>query len=261
MRKNWLNRRNFWEILVVYTTRHIQVKYKQTFFGFLWAIFLPIIVVLAGVLVRAGIYFVSKGTVELTRVSSVAVKSLPWAFFVGALKFTVNSLVSNMGILRKVFFPRIIFPLSYILSSLFDLVIATVAFTFFLAYLHVGVSVHLLWVPLLVLLIVCYTAGLGIILSCANLFFRDVKLIIDIFLTFAIFITPVYYDADLFGKWSFIIMLNPVGAILEALNDVVVLHKAPEFLWVLYAAAWSVILLIVGWKVFHKFEPIFADRV
>ena len=260
--QNRMKQKNFWEILTVLTVRHIQVKYKQTFFGVIWAVFLPIVIVMAGVFVRTGIYFVSKGAVELTRIESVAVKSLPWAFFVGALKFTVNSLVSNMGILKKIYFPRIIFPLSYILSSLFDLFVAAIAFGILLAiFFHIGISWYILWAPFLLLVMVCYTAGWGIILSCANLFYRDVRLIIDIFLTFAIFVTPVYYNAGLFGKWKFIVMLNPVASVLEALNDVIVLHQPPEYLWVLYATVWACFIFILGWKTFRKFEPFFADRV
>jgi ABC-type polysaccharide/polyol phosphate export permease len=169
--KNNSKQKNFWEILAVLTKRHIQVKYQQTFFGFIWAIFMPIVIVMAGVFVRTGIRFISKGSIEITQVSSVAVKSLPWAFFIGALKFTVNSLVSNVGILKKIYFPRIIFPLSYILSSLFDFFVATVAFGIVLAFLHVGISVYILWAPVLMLILVCYTAGWGTLFRLPRKFF------------------------------------------------------------------------------------------
>lgn len=259
MKRNWLKQRNFWEILYVHTLRHIQVKYQETFFGFLWALFMPVMVVLAGVVVRTGIHFLSNGTVDLTQVSSVVVKSLPWAFFMSGLKTSINSLVSNMGIIKKIYFPRVIYPLSYILSCLFDFAVATAVFILVLCYLKVGISIYILWVPVLILILFFYVAGLSIFLSCINLFYRDVRLIIDVILTFAIFITPVYYDASLFGKWKNIVLLNPIGSILEALNHAVVLHTSPELIWVLYAALWAGLISLIGWKVFHKFEPTFAD--
>ena len=96
------------------------------------------------------------------------------------------------------------------------------------------------------------TLALGIILSCANLFFRDVKYIVDVLLTFGIFFTPVFFDARIFGKWETLILLNPVSPILESLNAVVVIHQAPNLLWVLYSACWATIGLVGAWKILRS---------
>jgi len=103
--------------------------------------------------------------------------------------------------------------------------------------------------------------GLSLFLSCANLFFRDVKYIVDVLVTFAIFFTPVFYEASMFGKWETALMLNPIGSILENINFVVVMHTAPSYPWLVYSAAWGVGTFLIGWKVFHRSEAYFAEYI
>jgi len=195
MLQMWKELMNYKELLMAFTWRNIKIKYKQTFMGFLWAIFMPLIIVFSGILVKVGMAKISGREVEMSQIASVTVKALPWAFFMTALKFSVGSLVTNMSILQKIYFPRVIFPLSYTLGSLFDFAIAGIAFTFILIYIKIGVSIYLLFLPVLILFLFFFTTGLGLVLSCANLFYRDVKYIIDVILTFAIFFTPVFYEA------------------------------------------------------------------
>ncbi|VAX34853.1 hypothetical protein MNBD_UNCLBAC01-1095 [hydrothermal vent metagenome] len=248
-------------LLWVFIKRNIMMKYKQTVMGFLWAIFMPMIIVLSGVIVKIAMAKISGGEVELTQIVSVSVKALPWAFFIGALKFSVGSLVTNMNILGKIYFPRVIFPLSYIFGQLFDFCIAAVVFIVLLTFAKIGVSIYLLWLPVFILFLVLFTAGLGMMLSCGNLFYRDVKYIVDVVLTFAIFFTPVFYSADLFGTWGTLLLLNPVGAILECINSVIVLHQPPSMIWMGYSAFWAFFSFWIGWVIFHKAEPLFAESI
>jgi len=197
---------------------------------------------------------------ELKSIVSVSVKALPWGFFIQSLKFAVGSLVNNMNLVKKIYFPKVVFPLSYILSQLFDFIVATAAFTVMFMIAHIGVSIHILWLPLMILLLVMLTAGLGMILSCANLYFRDVRYIVDVILTFGIFFTPVFYESSMFSFGN-ILLLNPVGAILENINNIVVLHQPPDFIWLGYAAVWSFLAFFWGWSFFHKKEPTFAEFI
>jgi len=111
------------------------------------------------------------------------------------------------------------------------------------------------------MLLIFLTVGLGMFLSCANLFFRDVKYIVEVILTFGIFFTPVFYEAKLFGKWENVLLMNPIGSILEAINDVVVLHQPPNLYWVGYSAIWAVGGLFAAWTIFHKSEFSFAENI
>jgi ABC-type polysaccharide/polyol phosphate export permease len=122
-------------------------------------------------------------------------------------------------------------------------------------------SLALLWVPVLLALLILLVSGLGIALAAANLFFRDVKYIVEVILTFAIFFTPVLYEADMLGEWRFWIMLNPIAPLLEGLRSAVVLQLSPDPGWLLYSAIVSVLLFVGGWRLFRRLEPVFADNI
>jgi ABC-type polysaccharide/polyol phosphate export permease len=161
----------------------------------------------------------------------------------------------------KIKFPRIVFPLSAVLTSLADMAVAIPVLIVLLPMTGFHPSLELLWAPVLLLILVLFTAGVCIIASAGNLFFRDVKYLIEVVLTFAIFFTPVLYDASLAGKWRSLLMLNPVAPVLEGLNSSVVLGRQPDLMWVGYSAAVAVVLGTVAVLSFRRLEPRFAESV
>jgi lipopolysaccharide transport system permease protein len=249
------------DLLYVMTARDIKIKYKQSVMGLMWAILMPAIIVGAGMLIRVAMAKMSGTPVSPDSLASITVKALPWAFFIGALRFATNSLTSNANLVTKINCPRIAFPASAVLSALFDLAVAVLPLVAILAWAGVPFGAALLWVPLLIALLALLVSGLGFAFSAANLFFRDVKYIVEVILTFAIFFTPVFYEADMLGEWRFWILLNPVAPILEGLRSAVVLNQAPDPGWLLYSGGFSLLVFLGGWKLFHALEPAFADRV
>ena len=249
------------DLLLMLTFRDIRVRYKQAAMGFVWAIFMPIMAVLAGIIIKKAISIFSGRPLDLQGVVSISIKVLPWTFFVSAIKFSVQSLVGNKNLITKIYFPREVLPFSCILASLFDFMIAAITLTLLLSFTTIGASIYLLWVPLLIIFLIIFTAGLGLFLSSANLFFRDVKYVVEIILMFGIFFTPVFYEARMFGNWQIVMLLNPVGSILEALNAVVVLHKMPDLFWTSYAAVISILVFVISLAIFHKKEPLFAENI
>lgn len=248
-------------LLFVLTMRDIKIRYKQSVMGFLWAIFMPIMVIFAGIVVKKAFSIISGKPMDMSEILSVSVKAIPWTFFIGSIRFATNSLTGNSNLVTKIYFPREVFPLSSVLANLFDFVVAAIPLVVMLGIAGVGISVHLAWLPLLLILLILLTAGFGMLLSCANLFFRDVKYIVEVILTFGIFFTPVFYETSMFGKWASILLLNPVGSILEAINDVVVLHKSPDLSWMIYSACWAVFGFLISWKIFNKTESAFAENI
>ena len=103
--------------------------------------------------------------------------------------------------------------------------------------------------------------GLGIFLSAASLFFRDVKYMVEAIITFAIFFTPVFFDVAMFGRWAEILMLNPVAPILEGLSAAVVYHRPPPVGWVAYSAATAALICVLANAFFHRMEPYFAETI
>ena len=249
------------ELLYMITWREIKVKYKQTVMGMLWAVLMPLVIVGAGLVLRFAFAKVSGTPLALSDLTSVTVKAAPWAFFVSALRFGTNSLVANTDLITKVYLPRVIFPLAAVFSQLVDFLIAGAVVSLFLVVVGAGISIHLLWLPVLLAPLIVLAVAFAIVLSAASLFFRDVKYIVEVFLTFAIFFTPVFYDSSLFGPWAPLVLLNPVSPLLEGLSTAVILHRSPSLLWISYSLVATVLLLTVAVATFRKLEPFFAESV
>src|SRR6266446_1471999 len=127
------------ELLYLLVWRELIVKYKQSVMGILWAILMPAVIVAAGIVVKFAFAFVSDQTLNATDIASVAVKAVPWAFFVSSIRFATNSLIANRELVTKVYLPREIFPVASVLSQFVDFAVAAVVLTIVLAVMRVGV--------------------------------------------------------------------------------------------------------------------------
>ena len=252
---------NYRELLYMIAWREIRVKYKQSVMGFLWAILMPIIIVSAGILVKYAFSVLSGKAFTFDQVATVSVKAVPWAFFISAIRFSSNSLIGNANLVTKIYFPKEIFPIASISSQLLDFLVASVLLTIVLVAAQIGISIYLLWVPVLLILLVVMIIGFGTFLAAASLFFRDVKYIVEVILTFAIFFTPVFYEIEMFGKWGPLLMFNPVAPILEGLNDIIVDQSAPPLMWIAYSAGVSIVVFVFSYIFFKKAEPVFAESI
>lgn len=249
------------ELLFMIAYRDIKVRYKQSIMGFLWAILMPILIVMSGVIVRYAYALASHVPLNRDDIASVAVKSVPWAFIASGVRFSCFSLASNMSLVLKIYFPKEIFPMAAVLACLFDFVVASAAMTIFLIVLKIGYSVYLFWVPVLLLLIVLLITGIGMLVSACGLFFRDVKYIVEVFITFGIFFTPVFYDVRMLGAKGKWLMLNPAAPLLDGMSACIVHHQSPDILWVTYSAIFSLLTFFFGFSLFKHLEPAFAESI
>src|SRR5262245_39104423 len=229
--------------------------------GMLWAVFMPSVIVGAGFIVRLAFAKVSGNPLSLSELASVAVKAAPWAFFVSALRFGTNSLVANTTLVTKIYLPRLVFPLAAVVSQLFDFAVAVIVVSVFLVIAGVGLSVNVFWVPLLIAILITLSISLAIVFAAASLFFRDVRYIVEVILTFAIFFTPVFYDSSLLGNWAPVLLVNPVSPLLEGLSESVILHRSPSLFWVSYSFLFTVVLFGAAVTMFRKLEPFFAESI
>src|SRR4029453_2122444 len=148
------------------------------------------------------------------------------AFFVSSLRFATLSLITNTNLVTKIYFPRELFPIAATLSQLFDFIVASIVLGVVLTAAGLVASAQLLWVPVLIVMLVSLVLALGLLLSALALFFRDVKFIVEVLLTFGIFFTPVFYDVEMFGEWAPILLLNPLAPILEGFAACIGGHQA-----------------------------------
>ncbi len=249
------------ELLYMLTYRDIKVRYKQSVMGFLWAILMPILIVMAGVVVRYAYALTSGKPLETSDIVSVAVKSLPWAFLVSSIRFGCNSLTNNRELVTKIYFPKEIFPVAAVLASLFDFFVASGALLILLLILRIRWSAYLLWAPVLLLMMVILATGVAMIVSAASLFFRDVKYIVEVLLTFGIFFTPVFYDVRMFGNKGKWLLLNPVAPILDGLSACIARQQSPQLLWLAYSFGFAILMLLGGYSFFKHLEPAFAESI
>ncbi len=253
--------------------RDIAIRYKQAVFGFAWAVLVPIAVVLAGLTVRVALASAAGRSVSLAQIAAMTVKSVPWAFFVGCLSTGTPVLVANMTLVTKIYFPREVLCLGSVLAQTFDSAIGLAIVALALPFLGVHIGWTLLWAPVMLLLLWTFSFAAVLMLSCANLFFRDVKYLVQVFLTFGIFVTPVLLDATNYGaRGTRIIMLNPVAPMLEGLRlSIVERHNLLEPLvapqgfafwhpwYLVYCAGWALGLLLISSLIFHRAEERFAE--
>lgn len=263
------------ELLVQFTRRDIRIRYKQAAIGVAWAVLTPLVVVLSGWVLRLAFGRLSGEMPNDEMMAGVAVKSLGWAFFVGALAFGTASITGHLALITKTYFPRAILPIASVLTQLVDAAIGVVALAIALPFFGVGLSLALLWVAPLALMLVLFTTGVTLAASCANVFFRDAKHLVQIILSFGIFFTPVFFNADAFGATgSRIAMANPIAPILEGLRLAVVqghnlaqplagysgsLAWTPSYL--IYAAVWALAAFLASMVLFRRAEFDFSEYV
>ena len=266
------------DLLFAMTSRDITVRYKQAVMGVAWAFFLPLLAVVSGVVIRVAMAKLQGQSMPpLSEVTEVMVRSVLWLLFASAVGSCAISLISNIGLVTKIYFPREILPLSNMLARLFDFAVSVVGMVVVIAIMAMLPSdaaggavlappMVLSWslfllIPL-VLLVVLMTTGLGLILATANVFFRDVKYIVEVLLRFGIFFSGVIVFAkDLPPTAAKILMLNPLVPLMEATSSIVVrgLVEPALWPWLAYSAGWTVLLCLVGLASFQKGEHLFAE--
>ena len=249
------------ELLWMIVYRDIRVRYKQSIMGFMWAILMPVLIVLSGVVVRYAYALASHTQLMTEDVAAVAAKSLPWAYIVSSIRFSCLSLVNNRELVTKIYFPKEIFPIAAVLASLYDLLVAIFALVIFLSVIHIGLYANILWVPILLLILTFMAIGFALLISAASLFFRDVKFIVEVLLTFGIFFTPVFYEVKMLGTKGKWLLLNPISPILDGFSACIAHHQSPDMTWLSYSVICTMLLLCSGYAFFKYLEPAFAENI
>ena len=265
------------DLLWQLTLRDVRIRYAQAVMGLGWAILMPIVVVLSGLLIRFAMAQTADVGLGRAAIAGIALKGLFWSFFSSAVSLGTQSLVANKHLVTKLYFPRETLPLATLLAQGFDLALGLVVMTILLPFLGATASLQILWLPLLLVMLLALTLGLTTLLSCANLFFRDVKYIVQILMTFGIFLAPVFIEPAMFGAiGARIIMLNPLSPIMEGARLAVVqghnlLHPltvvtakgATVLAWspwdLVYSAVFTIIFLNVSVRVFRRASTVFAE--
>ena len=248
------------ELLYFFTWRDLKVRYKQTAIGVTWAILQPFMTMVVFSVFFGGLAKIPSDGVPYP--IFVYVGLLFWQFFSSALSDTSMTLISNQTIITKVYFPRLILPISSVLTKLVDFAIAAVILVGLMFYY--GYMPHLsgfLLIPLLLIITFMASVGGGLFLAAINVKYRDVRYALPFFIQILMFVTPVIYPASIAGKYSTILALNPMMGVIQ--NARAALLGTAPINWTLLGISFIAcfVLLLVGIYVFKKVERYFADIV
>jgi ABC-type polysaccharide/polyol phosphate export permease len=247
------------ELLYRMTHRDLLLRYKQTIMGVGWAVFMPLVNTVVFSVVFTRVAPLDTGVAYPVYAYSGL---LVWNAFASSLRFAVTSLTANANLVTKIYFPREILPISAVIVTLIDSVVASLVLAALMAYYGVHVTSAIALVPVVIAVQVAFTIAFALALSMANLFFRDVKYLFEVVITVWMFATSVVYPvSQVEGLAGTLLRLNPMVAIVDAFRSAVVFGTAPITTPFLAAAAVSVTALLVAAVTFHRAEFRFAENI
>jgi lipopolysaccharide transport system permease protein len=240
------------------TWRDIKVRYKQTVLGAAWAIIQPFFTMVVFSLFFGGLAKVPSDGIPYPIFSYTAL--VPWTFFANALSQSSNSLVGSAGLIKKVYFPRLVIPLSSVLSGVVDFVIAFVVLLGMMVYYGQWPSAAVAWLPLLLLLALVTALGVGLWLSAMNVQFRDVRYAVPFLTQFWLFATPIAYPSSLLPEpWHTLYGLNPMTGVVEGFRWALLRTDTSPGGMIVASTVATVVLLVSGAYYFRRMERAFAD--
>lgn len=250
------------ELLYFLTWRDIKVRYKQAVLGVAWAVLQPVLtMVVFDVVFNRLMRVPYKSVNDVPYTIFTYAGLLPWQLFAGALQRAGTSLVGNANLLTKVYFPRLIIPMSAVLAGLVDFAISFVVFLILMAVYGMAPSWQIVFLPFLVLLAMATALAFGLWLSALNVLYRDVQYIIPFVVQLGMFLSPVAYaPTSLSGPWQLVYALNPIAGVIAGFRWALIGGAAPNGTLAV-SSVMVLVLLVTGLMYFKRMERTFADVV
>ncbi|GJL49632.1 ABC transporter permease [Candidatus Nitrospira salsa] len=248
------------ELLYFLTWRDIKVRYKQTVLGAAWAIIQPFFTMVIFSIFFGRLAQIPSDGIPYPIFAFAAL--VPWTFFSNGLTQSSNSLVNSANLLKKVYFPRLVIPLSSVLSGVVDFVLAFVVLLGMMLFYGIVPTVNVLWLPFLLLLAFVTALGVGLWFSAMNVQFRDVRYTIPFFTQFWLFATPIAYPSSLLSEsWRILYGLNPMVGVVEGFRWALLGTETAPGPMILVSSCAAVTILVCGAFYFRRMERTFADVV
>jgi lipopolysaccharide transport system permease protein len=263
--KGWVSLRlgalwRFRELLYFLIWRDVKVRYKQTLLGAAWAILQPLATMVVFSIFFGKLARMPSDGVPYPLFAYVAL--VPWTFFANGLTLSSNSLVANQTLLRKVFFPRLVIPVSAVASGLLDFAIAFVVLLGLAARYGVTPTAHMVWIPLLVLLALVTALGVGLWFAALNVLYRDIQYVVPFLVQVWLYATPIVYPSSLVPeRWRTLYAINPMVGVVEGFRWALLGTGTAPGPMMLVSSAAAVAILIAGLFFFRRMEKSFSDMV
>ncbi|HEX5418136.1 MAG TPA: ABC transporter permease, partial [Chloroflexota bacterium] len=248
------------DLLVLWAMRDIRVRYKQSFLGVAWAIIQPLSVMVIFTVIFSLIARLPSDGAPYPLFSYSAL--LPWTLLSTALTMAVPSLVNNLSLVTKTYFPREILPIAAVLASLLDFLIAAVVFVAMMLYYHTRVGPVVLLVPVILILQLFLVFGITLWAAALNVFYRDIRFVVPLATQLWMYLTPIIYPLSMVPeRFRPLYLLNPMAGFVEAYRRTLVLSQYPDWPYLGLAGLVSVLTFVLGYGFFKRAETHFADLI
>ena len=262
--KGWvpLKVRELWEyreLLYFLTWRDVKVRYKQTALGASWAILQPFLTMVVFSLFFGKLANMPSNGIPYPIFSYAAL--VPWTFFANGVTQSSNSLVTSAHLIKKVYFPRLVIPIAGVFSGFIDFALAFLVLIGMMLVYGFAPTINIIWLPLLFLLAVVTSLGVGLWFSAVNVQYRDIRYIVPFLIQIWMFATPIVYPSSLLPEpWRTLYGLNPMAGVVEGFRWALLGTEKPEAI-VLVSALAAAGLMVSGLYYFRRMEKNFSDVV
>jgi lipopolysaccharide transport system permease protein len=248
------------ELLYFFVWRDVKIRYAQTAIGVVWVVLQPLLTMLVFTLFFGRLAKLPSAGLPYPIFYFAAL--VPWVYFSTAFLATTNVVVDNQRVITKVYFPRLVLPLSTVLSGLVDFAIGFSVLLIFLAFYRMPPTFAALWLPLLILLAIATALGVGLWLAALNALYRDVKYVTPFLVQFWMLASPVAYPSSLVpARWRWLYGLNPMAGVIDGFRWALTGHGTPPGPLLIASAAAVFLILLGGLLFFNRMESSIADRV
>ena len=257
----WKDLWHYQELFLFLAWRDVLVRYKQTVFGIAWALVRPLLTMIVFVIVFGKIAKLPSGGVPYPILVFSAM--LPWQFFSNALSECSSSLISNSGLISKIYFPRLIVPTSSIIVSFIDFLISGIILLGLMAWYSYVPDWRVLTLPLFILFAFAAAMGSGLWLAALNVEYRDFRYVVPFIVQFGLYVSPVGFSSDVVPEqWRFLYSLNPMVGVIDGFRWAILGGDASLY-WpgFILSLGLVTVILLGGIRYFRKMENTFADVI
>lgn len=246
------------ELLKTNVKKDIRGKYKGSFLGILWSFINPLLQVLVYALVFPYIMKVETENYLIFLICGI----IPWTWFITSISQGTTSITNNANLIKKVYFPREILPISVVTSGLINFLISCLIILIFVIFGGLGITWHLVFLPFIIIVQYLFTLALIFVLSAFNVYVKDVEYIVAFIINMLFYATPILYTTEMFsGPILWLFRLNPLAHLINAYRDVFYVHHIPNLINLSILLGVSILLVIICYIIFKKLEKRFAEEV
>jgi lipopolysaccharide transport system permease protein len=260
------------ELMLTLAWKNIAVRYKQAYLGIAWAVIKPLMLMLIFTLVKSFVG-IDSGSIPYPVLTFAAL--MPWIFFQESASEGVNSVVGNTALIKKIYFPREIFPITSVVTKLVELGISACILALLMLWYGMAPTIHILWAPLIILYTVLAALTIAFVGAAVNVYYRDMGQALPVLLSLMMYASPVIYPLQLVkdkllvqqaaGEWSNLLYtlytLNPLAGIIDGFQNAVLRGTAPDLQSMLPGMVAVAVLLPLSYTSFKRAESWFADVI